>query len=54
MHFYGEQPTAPLKLWIRAGRMALAAKSSNVLVTVDGVVYVTDWNAGLPALQYEG
>jgi hypothetical protein len=34
--------------------MALAAKWSNVLMTMDGVVCVKDWNAGLHALQYQG
>ena len=32
----------------------LAAKSADILVTTDGLVYVTDWNAGLNVLQYEG
>ena len=33
---------------------AAAAKSADILVTTDGLVYVTDWNAGLNVLQYEG
>jgi hypothetical protein len=34
--------------------VALAANSADILVTTDGLVYVTDWNAGLNVLQYEG
>ena len=29
-------------------------KPANILVTTDGLVYATDWNAGLNVLQYEG
>jgi hypothetical protein len=55
----GEHPPAPLKLMDPRGPdTALAAKSSNVLVTVDRVVYLTDWHAVWHAvwhaLQYEG
>jgi hypothetical protein len=51
----GEHPSAPLKPMNPGGPdTAVAAKSSNVLVTVDRVVYLTDWNAGLHALKYEG
>jgi hypothetical protein len=34
--------------------VALAAKSADIYVTTEGLVYVTDWNAGLNVLQYEG
>ena len=29
-------------------------KAADILVTTDGLVYVSDWNAGLNVLQYEG
>src|SRR6266513_37511 len=47
-------PPAPKKLIDPRPNVALAAKSADVLVTTDGLVYVTDWNGGLNVLQYEG
>jgi len=47
-------PPAPRKLIDPRPNVALAAKAADILVTVDGLVYVTDWNAGLHVLQYEG
>jgi hypothetical protein len=47
-------PPAPKKLIDPRPNVALAAKSADILVTTDGLVYVTDWNAGLNVLQYEG
>ena len=47
-------PPAPKKLIDPRPNVALAAKSADMLVTTDGLVYVTDWNAGLNVLQYEG
>jgi hypothetical protein len=47
-------PPAPRKLIDPRPNVALAAKSADILVTTDGLVYVTDWNAGLNVLQYEG
>ena len=40
----------PRKLIDPRPNVALAAKSADILVTTDGLVYVTDWNV----LQYEG
>jgi hypothetical protein len=34
--------------------VALAAKSADIYVMADGLMYVSDWNAGLNVLQYEG
>jgi hypothetical protein len=34
--------------------VALAAKAADILVTTGGLVYVSDWNAGLNVLQYQG
>ncbi len=34
--------------------VALAAKTADIYVTTDGLLYVSDWNAGLNVLQYEG
>jgi hypothetical protein len=47
-------PPAPKKLIDPRPNTALAAKAADILVTTDGLVYVTDWNAGLNVLQYEG
>jgi hypothetical protein len=47
-------PPAPKKLIDPRPNVALAAKSADILVSTDGLVYVTDWNAGLNVLQYEG
>jgi hypothetical protein len=34
--------------------VSLAAKSADILVQKDGLIFVSDWNAGLNVLQYEG
>ena len=47
-------PPTPKKLIDPRPNTALAAKAADILVTTDGLVYVTDWNAGLNVLQYEG
>jgi len=47
-------PPAPKKLVDTHAGVALAPQSCDVLVTPDGLIYVTDWNAGLHVLQYEG
>jgi hypothetical protein len=47
-------PPAPKKLIDPRPNVALAAKAADILVTTEGLVYVTDWNAGLNVLQYEG
>jgi hypothetical protein len=35
-------------------KVTLAAKTADLYVMPDGLMYVTDWNAGLNVLQYEG
>jgi hypothetical protein len=47
-------PPTPAKLIDPRPNVALAAKTADVYVTTDGVMYVSDWNAGLHVLQYEG
>jgi hypothetical protein len=47
-------PPTPKKLIDPRPNVALAAKSADVYVSTDGVMYVTDWNAGLNVLEYRG
>ncbi len=47
-------PPVPKKLIDPRPKVALAAQTCDVLVGTDGVVYVTDWNAGLHVLEYTG
>jgi hypothetical protein len=47
-------PPVPKKLIDPRPNIALAAKTADVYVTPDGLMYVSDWNAGLHVLQYEG
>jgi hypothetical protein len=47
-------PPTPKKLVDPRPNVGLAAKAADILVTTDGMVYVSDWNAGLNVLQYEG
>ncbi len=47
-------PPTPAKLIDPRPNVALAAKTADCYVTRDGLIYVTDWNAGLHVLQYEG
>ena len=47
-------PPTPAKLIDPRPNVALAAKTADVYVQPDGLMYVTDWNAGLHVLQYEG
>jgi hypothetical protein len=44
---------APKKLIDPRPNVALAAKSADVYVTTEGLVYVSDWNGGLNVLQFE-
>ena len=46
-------PPSPAKLIDPRPNVALAAKTCDVYVQTDGVMYVTDWNAGLHVLQLE-
>jgi hypothetical protein len=47
-------PPAPAKMIDPRPNVALAAKSADVYVTPEGLMYVSDWNGGLHVLQYEG
>ena len=47
-------PPAPARLIDPRPNVALAAKSADVFVSTDGLMYVTDWNAGLNVLEYQG
>jgi len=47
-------PPTPKRLIDPRPNVALAAKAADIYVTIDGLLYVSDWNAGLNVLQYEG
>ena len=47
-------PPAPKRLIDPRPNVALAAKAADIYVTTDGLMYISDWNAGLNVLQYEG
>ena len=47
-------PPTPKKLIDPRPNVALAAKSADVFVSTEGLMYVTDWNAGLNVLEYVG
>jgi len=47
-------PPPPARLIDPRPNVALSAKSADVFVTTDGLMYVSDWNAGLHVLQFEG
>ena len=47
-------PPVPKKLIDPRPNIALAAQTCNVYVTTDGILYVSDWNAGLHVLEYKG
>jgi hypothetical protein len=47
-------PPVPNKLIDPRSNVTLAAKSADVYVTTEGLMYVSDWNAGLNVLQFEG
>ena len=47
-------PPAPKKMIDPRPKVTLAAKTADLFVMPDGLMYVTDWNAGLNVLQYEG
>jgi hypothetical protein len=47
-------PPPPTRLIDPRPNTALAAKSADIYVATDGLLYVSDWNAGLHVLQYEG
>jgi hypothetical protein len=47
-------PPPPAKLIDPRPNVARAAKSADLFVTRDGLIYVSDWNAGLNVLEYRG
>jgi hypothetical protein len=47
-------PPTPARLIDPRPNVALAAKSADVYVSTEGLMYVTDWNAGLNVLEYQG
>jgi hypothetical protein len=47
-------PPTPARLIDPRPNVALAAKSADVYVSAEGLMYVTDWNAGLNVLEYQG
>ena len=47
-------PPAPRKMIDPRPKVSLAAKTADLYVMPDGLMFVTDWNAGLNVLQYEG
>jgi hypothetical protein len=47
-------PPTPKKLMDPRPNVSLAAKCADIFVAKDGLIYVSDWNAGLNVLQYEG
>ena len=47
-------PPSPKKMIDPRPKVTLAAKTADIYVMPDGLMYVTDWNAGLNVLQYEG
>jgi hypothetical protein len=47
-------PPTPARLVDPRPNVSLAAKAADVFVTTTGLLYVSDWNAGLHVLQYEG
>jgi hypothetical protein len=46
-------PPVPKKLIDPRPNVALAAKTADIYVATDGIMYLSDWNAGLHVLQYE-
>jgi len=47
-------PPTPKKLVDPRPNVSLAAKTCDAYVTPEGLMYVSDWNAGMHVLQYEG
>jgi len=47
-------PPAPKRLIDPRPNVSLAAKTCDAYVTPEGLMYVSDWNAGMHVLQYEG
>jgi len=47
-------PPTPRRLLDPRPNVSLAAKTCDVYVTPQGLMYVSDWNAGMHVLQYDG
>jgi hypothetical protein len=47
-------PPAPKRLIDPRPNISRAAKTCDAYVTPEGLMYVSDWNAGMHVLQYEG
>jgi hypothetical protein len=47
-------PPTPKKLVDPRPNVSLAAKSADIFVQKDGLIFLSDWNAGLNVLQFEG
>ena len=47
-------PPVPKRLIDPRPNVSLAAKTADIFVTTDGLMFVSDWNAGLNVLQYRG
>jgi len=47
-------PPTPKKLIDPRPNVSLAAKTADIFVQKDGLIFASDWNAGLNVLQYEG
>jgi hypothetical protein len=47
-------PPAPQRLIDPRPNVALAAKTCDAYVTPEGLIFVSDWNAGMHVLEYEG
>ena len=47
-------PPAPVRLIDPRPKVSLAAKTCDAYVTAEGLMYVSDWNAGMHVLEYEG
>ena len=47
-------PPVPKKLVDPRPNIGLAAKTCDAYVRPDGLMFVSDWNAGMHVLQYQG
>jgi hypothetical protein len=47
-------PPVPNKLMDPRPHIALAAQTCDAYVSPDGIIYLTDWNAGMHVLEYKG
>ena len=47
-------PPIPNKLIDPRPNIALDAKTADLYVTKEGLIFVSDWNAGMHVLEYKG